>query len=652
MMKRLLVSVLICALLLPAFPALAAEGLNSVAVTADGDSAYLLRNNCLWALDGELRQGQMLYAFEQQVVDIFSGGGQMYIAYRLEEGIAFARWSERGTETLFLVDRQDDVQDFCVSGNSLAVIWGYSEDYQYSGLFGVYSLSGKARDCSIPAASAVSPGGNGKFLVGVNEWEDSYLYEYDALSGNAEEIFAGNEQGVPGVDGVTMLNDDIYLLSSAGLYVIGEDGHAQSVKVAENGLSALTATDDAVICYAWFVEPGAPVIQFSYKPENVQEQQTLTIVHRGNTALMNARMREAIALLQEEYPHVNVVGRGRELSDEALNTILMAGGEGADIIVTYYRTDSAIIESGALMDLRESESLMQVLQPYEWLMNLHTTSDGRLYAVPQFVQADAIHAWEERKIYDDTGLDLMNCTWKEFMEAALRFDGDVNGDGATDLVFLEDDSPEFPVWLQQYVMMQGGPDQVNFDTPEFRELAELWKECVNADKVIGLGDEDFQWDDAIYSMHCMEQPFPFDTGHTPLPTINGTSVRLADAKGVSVNANSPMRDIALRLLEIYYSPEVAYEDEEVWDAWSLRSVDYLRADADRYADFSAFTDSMAERFAWQKEYFANLTPNEIPQAFRSSALADGSLLAYFAGEITLDEWIENTMKNYEYRTMG
>lgn len=641
-MKKLICWMLL--LMLLAIPALAED--VQADVTGDGDAAYLLRDNCLWALDAQYQPEAQLCAFEQDVRDIFTADGQVYIAYRDDAGVTFAKWNEQEVEPLFTVAGEVDVYDFCISGDGLAVMWyGLESDFQLPSdlyRFGLYSLDGARRSATLEFASAISPYGESGLLLGVSDVE-SAIYTMNAATGEAGVLYDFMSE-VPlyyGIYGLAGTPEQLYYADFTGLHMVDEAGNAQTLLMQDvPSQSALTMRGTAVIGYsAWGAAEGEPVL-FAYDPVREASKRQLTVIHGGNTGMMNDRMKRALAKFYAEYPDVRV--NFEDLPDEQLNTILLAGGEGADIVAVGIG-DRAIIESGALVNLRDCPALMEQLQPLEYLLPMVSHGDA-VYGVPFWITVDAIYTMEPLKEYDATGLDLFNCSWREFFDAAMAFDGDTDGDGAPNIAFYGEFANR-PAWLGQYVASFGSLAEVTFDTPLFREMMAAYREAKDAKKIIDIIEDggEFGWEEQLYSRASMEGPYMYGDDNAPLPTLDGKVVRTAVSTALGVNARSEIREEALRLLEIYLMPEIVFAD---WD------MDLRRTDAAEHIDKSQYAESEWAKYERECGYFRELTPDLAGSSLEVNLLLNELLKQYYADEISLDELVDQLDAGLAMRLQG
>lgn len=632
-------------LMLLTIPALAEDVQADVA--GDGDVAYLLRDNSLWTLDAQCQPEAQICAFEQEVRDIFAADGQLYIAYRDDAGVTFAKWSEQAVEPLFTVAGESDVYDFCISGDSLAVMWyGLESDFQLPAdlyRFGLYSLDGARRPATLEFVSAMSPYAEGGLLVGISDVE-STIYTMDAATGEGTVLYDFMSE-VPlyyGIYGLAGTPEQLYYADFTGLHMVDETGSAQTLLMQDIvSHSALTMRGTAVIGYsAWYAAADGDAVLFAYDPVLEASKRQLTIIHGGNTGMMDDQMKRALAKFYAEHPDVRV--NFEDLPDEQLNTILLAGGEGADIVAVSIG-DRAIIESGALVNLRDCPAMMTQLEPLEYLLPMVSHGD-MVYGVPFWITADAIYTMESLKAFDTTGLDLFNCSWQEFFDAAMAFDGDTDGDGEPNIAFYSEFTNR-PAWVGQYVASFGSMAEVTFDTPLFCEMMTAYREAKDAKKIIDViedGDE-FGWEEQLYSRASMEGPYMYGDANAPLPTLDGQVVRTATSTALGVNARSEMREEALRLLEIYLMPEIVFAD------WGM---DLRRTDAAEYIDRSQYTDSEWAKYERESGYFRDLTPDLAGSSAEVNVMLGELLKQYYADEISLDTLIDQLDAGLAMRLQG
>lgn len=610
----------------------AARLLAESAIAVDGDTVYILHENGLWKADTAFHPSERIYEYDEPVCDIYCHGGEMYVAYRREDGIAFAVQKDGGLHLLFDVRDHESVMDFCVSDGYIAVIWGYSQQYGMEGLFNIYALQGTEVDTQWRQAKAVAVDDGGMFLIGTDD-DGSYIDRFDPQSGNSEMVFSAEGSYSAGtIRGLTVFDGALYYSDYDGLRRILGDDESTIVYPTDNA-EYLAASSNHIIGYAPYAPAANEVVQFAYAASDTQEKAVLHIVHDGDGHLSH-RMNRAIEELRREYPNLDV--KFELLPSESIKTVLMAGAEGADILFTRWNRDHYLIESGAFYDLRQAADLMTTLQPVAHLLPL-TSYEGELYGVPLYVNANVLLRNESLSQYDTTGLNAKGCDWKEFLSAALEFNGDLNGDGTPELAYFMENTA-LPNWVQQYVSLNGGPESADLGTVEFREMAELYKQAVQQRKIVDIRDDQIMQEQALYRFEWVTEPEPYNENEwIALPMLNGKAANISTARALAVNARSQNLEIALRLLEIYESQMLAAEDADV-----------LRQDFGDYLDEGAYTDAQRQRLNLQHEFLMQLTPNLM--LTECDPLYD--LRTWFEEEVSFDQWLSNFEQQVYYRMFG
>ncbi len=646
-MKRNWVWLLIAALVLQLLPGLAlAEEMTERrnAVTVDGDTAYLLEGGALWTLDGELAPKERVHEFEEDVRDVCAVGGAMYYAWRGDGAIHFARLEGDASEELFAVKGEEDVRDFLVIDGRVIAIWSATEaDYEQipygSYRASAYALDGKPMELGFDNLVSMAVSGEHELLVATNQDYANLLYVVDLETGERRQLL--KDEYFYDMFGLAVVGKTKYFLDYSGLSVIENDEKRSNVYMSRKGDAPMLAVrGEEVIAFEPDVWDGGPSILFSYDPAKAAEATPLYVVINGNTGFLDDHMNRTVELLREEYPDVAV--QFVDYSQEQLNTILLAGGEGADVLVSGAAWMGDLISAGGLVDLNTDPVIVEEFQRLNNVDRL-ATYDGVLYGVPAWVLASSFYFTEALAEYVPQGFDVTDCSWEEFLTAALAFDGDTDGDGRPNLWFLAE-FPKRPLWMRQYISSYDSLEAVDFDTPQFRRMLELYREALNAGKIVDSFGEEYSWGCALYEAFEKEMP-GFGDPLIPLPTLDGKRVRIASASSFAVNSRSANRDVALRFLEIYISPEAMFDEDENMLVRMAVSDEALMANA-----LQNWPEEERERYDAELEYFAQLVPD-----LDSSDFTDVTfplLEQYYAGQITTDEFIEQLKQGLDMRHRG
>lgn len=646
-MRRNWAWLLIAALVLQLLPGLAlAEEMTERrnAVTVDGDTAYLLEDGVLWTLDEALAPKEQVRQFEEDVRDVCAVDGAMYCAWRADGEIHFSQLDGDSLKELFSVKGEEDVRDFLVIDGRVIVIWGATEaDYEQlpygSYRASAYALDGKPMQFDFDNLVSMAACGAHELLVSTNQDYMNLIYVVNLETGERRQLM--KDEYFSDVYGLAAVGELKYFIDYSGLSVIENDEKRSNVYMSRKGNAPLLAVrGEEVIAFEPDVWDGGPSILFSYDPAKVADATPLYVVINGNTGFLDDHMNRTVELLREEYP--DVVVKFVDYEQEQLNTILLAGDEGADVLVSGAGWMSDLISAGGLVDLKEDPVIVDELKRLNNAERL-ATYDGVLYGVPAWVLASSFYFTEALEAYVPQGFDVNDCSWAEFLNTALAFDGDTDGDGKPNLWFLAE-YPKRPLWMRQYISSYDSLDEVDFDTPLFRQTLELYREALNAGKIVDSFGEEYSWGCALYEAHDLEAP-GYGDPLIPLPTLDGTAVRIGQATSFAVNSRSANRDVALRFLEIYISPEAMV------DEYGNVLIRIPVSDEEMMADtLQNWSTEERQRYDAEMEYFSQLVPDLDSSDFISVTFP--LLEQYYAEEITTDEFIQQLKQGLDMRRRG
>lgn len=568
----------------------------------------------VWTLDENAVPQQKIHTFAQPPADIFGHEDVLYAAFLQDDGVRFAALENGVENDCFAVTGEGDLRDFAVAGDCLFALW----DDALSGGYRLcaYSLTGEPRPAPRNVAAAIAADGPDSLLLATADAFGSAILSWNVRTG--EEIVLVD--CVDRVDALAGTSQRLYYAGYGSLNQL-QDGKISTVCMFDSGATpALATLGDAVVGYDP-AKDGAQAVLFVYAPAE-QAETVLTFVNM-DAGLLDDRMNAALAILAQEYPHVRA--EFIDMLPEQLNTALMARDDSLDILNVNWANAGAVIASGALLDLHGHAGIVENLKQWNHVEPL-ATHDGMLYGVPSVLWATTMTANEALAGYAPDGLQAVNVDWRQLLQAVLEFDGDVNGDGRQDMWLFADSYAPRPAWLEQYVAASGDLRALRFDTPLFRELAELYRACVQADRLIDTWDTRFAWDNALYYMELSAGPF---RANMAPPLLDGEQVVVSATKAMGVNAAGADKEIALRFLEIYTGVDVQLARNEGYLAAeiSLNTDDRKRAGAQEMAQMRAMMD-----------VYANLSPDLITQDFQTYVLGD-RFERYCAGEMTTDELI-------------
>ena len=610
-------------------------------LTANDSEAYLLQDGAVWLLDDALKPDRMLDTQNEIVRNICAHGDALYLACAEANAVRFVAWAEDGMTPLFSVPGEADVQAFLAFDDRVIVMWeNRREDYGHlpagCARIGAYSLSGEKLDFPVAYAERMwTDGGNRVFLYAGFE---NVLTSVDVATGEYMEA----ELQLSDWNDIAGTPEALYYLGAEGLFLI-RDGVMSSLHMDDYSSCTcqLAQVGDRIVVFDKWPEGSGDAIQYVYDPAPTIQQQKLTVVGYSDSALsVNQRMLRAAALWQADYPDMAL--EFVQLPMTQLNTILMAGGEGADLIYVDLYMNEPMIASGGLMDLSECPEIMDRLS--EWIPGAPmVTYQGKVFGAPDELALTALTEQAALAQYEVPDFDVNDCSWQEFLQAAQRFQGDVNGDGRAELFFYVEQINR-PMWLNQYISRYDALAEVEFDTPEFRELLSLYREAVRGEKIIDAFDDRRTGDNALYRAETYAEPAAYEWQTEPLipqPRIGEAAVPIARQTAFAVNVRSPHREAALKLLGYFLSGDAAYGDD---------GGTFLRTDSAERMDMAAYTGAARERLESEMAYFTSLRPDLSTMEFR---VISGELLdQYYAEQITEDELIGTLERELEMRRLG
>ena len=601
-------------------------------VTVGAGTAYMLKDNALWRLNGVYAPEEQRCAYAVDVRSIFAREEALYVAYRDGGAIHFARQDETGAlDELFAVEGEADVVDFAVAGSALAVLWHPTE--QETALDGVYrfsafSLAGERRNWGLNYVAALAPCGEDRLLLAHGDVDFWQVSEIDPMTGGRKTASVEESGSILAVAGTL---EECYLLDETGINRLNGDGTLNIVQMLDGQASpGMIRTDDALICFSMNAAGEEPALQVRRLRDESAKLRTLTVDLRGNIGLQDDRMRRAIQKLQAENPDAQV--EFDSLSDEQLNTILMAGGDGADVVLVTAGYDRYSIDSGAFQDLNGVPELCEALEPLEYLLPHVTNDRGALYGVPVSAFLNKLYEFQQLKYLEPADLDVGDCTWLELLEAAMSFGR------FSRAAFLMDVDTEFPTWLRQYIAAEG--DDVSFDTPLFRELAEAYRAALNAGKLRSSFGPDKG--NCLYMLDSRDSETLYGDALLPPPKLEADCpARLVTVKSFAVNARCNNRELALQFLLDYIDPEVVYAEG---------GYDHMRLDEPQFVDMEQFSKRERALISENQAACAQAIPGRETYSFLVAC--EQWMPQYYDGRITLDELIAGLQREWDMRRMG
>lgn len=141
--------------------------------------------------------------------------------------------------------------------------------------------------------------------------------------------------------------------------------------------------------------------------------------------------------------------------------------------------------SGMLADLSIYPEIGQLSKDM-YCVDAFCTWKKRLLGLPYRINSTTISVNNEvydslRKIGTDVNFDVeARYSWENILQLGESIDLDVNGDKKQDIYLLSDVNDFGPTILYQihYLAMKNGIENLDYDTPQIRELLKVWKSLV------------------------------------------------------------------------------------------------------------------------------------------------------------------------------
>lgn len=608
------------------------------AFCVDGDAIYLLRENELWLADGELNPVERAHVFVQAVKGVCVEQGAVYFAWRDGEKVRFSR-SLPGTdaETLFSVPAADRLLEIEVRDEIVIVQWRPSaEEYmQGNGNHGrrieLYDINGRMLAQAFGADAAFC--GEDILLLG-----DDELMRWELATGEMHPIGVGYGYAVAVTqDGKTAYiwgdgqNEDGKLLItrcdlSGGQVELLPDAEW----LAYSDFANLVCTADSLIGYeirsgSFFVgseDRGVLPPQIWSLQELPVERRVLNLVsYDRGYPWMSEEMDAAMAMFRALHPEVEI--RVTAMESEQIVTSLLSGDGGIDVLYLNSLDAYDMAQAGALLDLNSDAELRAELET--WIGSEAMVLDGMRYGATLQINPLMLVANEAIAQFAPE-IDWQNDDWLEIFRAAEHMQTDLNGDGSQDVWFLWDFA-DAPLWFGQYIDSFEQPEDIDFDTEYFRELAQQYKRCAQQGLILEAGANFEQRDLAAYQFGYAARSLD-GAEFCPAPLIDGRKVVSGSTHSLAV-PRSADADLALDFLRCYAGDEAQQ---------SGYSIGY-KADSSLYAEYAQMTPTQRENLAAHAAYVDQVRTKWNNSDFNRHA--SGEMARYLADEISLGEMVNS-----------
>lgn len=599
---------------------------------SDGETAYRLTDGGLWKLDEAWQLSEKVCHTEADTA--FVGEAGTILAVPTDGGY---RFELLGGDVLFEVETDRSLRAFVATGDCLVALWRYrpEEIPSYSdgseGPLTAYRSDGQEVYTPCYAAGAIALDADGNVLVAKYEANATpAILRWDTASGMVREVME-----VDGATAMCAVQNQIAYVYRNGVYIADETGNTrllgEAAQCAETGLFACGAQ---VAAYCLWGEPLLQTFDLS-----TPSAAALTLINCSD--FNDDRMKQAISMLREKHPDVNV--QFVDMEPEKLNTALMANEPGIDLL--YMGNFDAVnyVNAGVVEDLNEHPEVLAQLD--HWLdVSGATTWNGVRFGVLMDISVDVLQFNESLREHLPEGLDPERLTWTDLLAAGAQFQGDTNGDGRQD-VWLWQGSRRFPAFLFQYIMSADDPDALSFDTEQFRELMTLYRQCVQSGAFADQSD-------------CAPESAVFVTGMRsaletepclPLPEleVEGAPATTCFVMALGVNRGSTNKALALELLANYCSVEA---QKCIVTGTADRAYFGLLRDSAVYEGYDRLSDSAKATVDASRALFERTRLKWYARDF--NAYCGDQVEAYLDGRIELDELIRNLQQRKQMVLMG
>ncbi|MDO4357457.1 MAG: extracellular solute-binding protein [Clostridia bacterium] len=632
---------MLCLLALAGNAALAegSDGLN--AVCAMGEQVYLLENNVLWTLDEDLQPEERIHTFTQKLNGFCAYDGAFYFAFEDGGKVRFVRrTSDNRLEPLFDVEAERRLMQLLVTEDRLVALWQFTPEEEPQHQFNnnyhptAYTLTGEPLELPFDEAASVAASQPYGLLYTVFEAEGTRLCAMDWDDGGTREL------GVPGfIDAMLEAPDGagLYYDDSDQLYRYDyESEMVESITLWEESAEEMklgVVNDRAIRCAV----RGEANLQ-ACDVDSVGKE-LLTIV---NCRLpMESDMR-AVRKFEREHPGVKV--KFENIPEEQLLTMLMAGEKTIDILTLQYVEVPRYVEAGALLDLNSDAELGEKLEK-EWVGSQLYVWNGIRYGIPDYSgpEVPCICPNESLAQYAPE-IDWENATWLDVLRVAEQTPLDITGDGVQDVWFM-DTTTYFPTWLSQYLVSFERPEEICFDTEEFRALAEQYRRCVQKGVIVHWADLEYERDAlpmVLFYEGAVSPAHPDNPSFFPLPSVNGKRMSPTGFTAFSVYVNSAHPELALDFLKCCLSDEA--QGIEDWPEIGCAM------NSEIYPVYASFSEEQKKNVEAIKQYINEMAV--LQYDYDITYFIVRQMMQYCDGEITVDELVDGLQQKLQMALMG
>ena len=239
-----------------------------------------------------------------------------------------------------------------------------------------------------------------------------------------------------------------------------------SIGSQQGALSGLVIRNDKI--YTYDSNQNCILIADCAEPA---QQSAFSIVNLG--IAVDPRFVYAQAQMLEQYPDLQV--QQADIPYERLNLDLMRGAEGLDLICMDTDEYDLYVQRGILLPVDDlAGALADESQASISLLPL--MRDGQLYALPVSME---IRAFGLNDYFDTLGMQWTadeTLTWAELYRRAREAGIGGRGDACLFTANLEYPFPIMDGYMSNMAFLHDG--KISFDTPEFRETMELYRQMV------------------------------------------------------------------------------------------------------------------------------------------------------------------------------
>ena len=595
-----------------------AGSLNAICI--DGERGFLLSDRELWAVDDELNRLKKLHVFDEALCGMDVRDNVVYFSYLVDGVTRFARLTDDGAvEDLFDVQTERTMFRMLVAQEKVFVLWEYSA-YELLSLkegrdtckVAIYSLDGEEQQTPIADAYDMAFSDVSGVLFLPDSGGSEAIIAMDPRNGawRPLEIYSGGENIAAAPE-----TGEIYIRNINGIFCHAQEGQPPEecwAEWEENWAdTALVCTKKQLISYRQHGDMDVHTWDLIQATDEPFRENQLTVV---NANAEEQAMRRALELFGERHPEVEVIFR--QMTEEQLNTALMANDGSVDVLALYSGDAMRYVAAGVIADI-DADAVLR--QQQEALVGSNAFCwDGVRYGVGSELYVTCLKRNEALEAYAPP-LDWENCSWAELLSAAEEFAA--AGNGGRGLYFLMD-SCRFPAWYAQYRALYDDPKQIVFDTETFRTLAEQYKACVQAGVILDSGAEGA---DPARAVCAVEKLYTLSgAAFDPLPGLGMERPVPADAFALAICRGTRHGEWAKELLRCLGTEESQRQMNAIG----------LSGESEIYPAYGDLTEAEQRNLEAQKAYFNQARPEWYHLEFNQYA---GDLFEkYFADEISLD----------------